>query len=186
VWTDNYDDSIEAFEQWWNGEGPGHDLSKAAAAVELIGAALIAFAGVMIALKTAFIAQLVALAFQVGQAVATAFTTAGAALAQIPAWIALAKVACRKLIQKAVTLTGLRSELARPARSGRDTAGRRHTRRWWRCPARREETARSARPEGSGGLSVQPGGEPWAARRQGRNPGRELRRRPLRRDRTVR
>jgi hypothetical protein len=29
VWTDNYGDSIDAFEHWWNGDGPGHHLDKA-------------------------------------------------------------------------------------------------------------------------------------------------------------
>jgi hypothetical protein len=104
VWQNNYGDSIDAFQQWWNGEGPGHHLDKAAVAVELIGAALIAMAGVTIALKTAFIAQLVALAFEVGQAIATATVSFGATLAEIPGWIALTRIACRKLIQKALAM----------------------------------------------------------------------------------
>jgi hypothetical protein len=104
VWTDNYGDSIEAFEQWWNGEGPGRHLDQAATAVELIGAGLIAMAGVTIVLKTAFIAQLTALAFEVGQAIATAFVTAGATLAEIPVWIALTRTACRLLIHKALEM----------------------------------------------------------------------------------
>jgi hypothetical protein len=104
VWSDNYGDSIDAFEQWWTGEGPGHHLDKAATAVELIGAALIAMAGVTIALKTAFIAQLVALAVEVGQAIATATVSFGATLAEIPGWIALTRLACRKLIQKALSM----------------------------------------------------------------------------------
>jgi len=79
-------------------------MDKAAAAVELIGAALIAFAGVTIALKTAFIAQLVALAVEVGQAIATATVSFGATLAEIPGWIAVTRLACRKLIQKALAM----------------------------------------------------------------------------------
>jgi hypothetical protein len=104
VWTDNYGESIEAFERWWEGEGPGRHLGQAATAVELIGAGLVAMAGVTIALKTAFIAQLVALAFEVGQAVATAFVTAGATLAEVPGWIALTRTACRVLIHKAIEM----------------------------------------------------------------------------------
>jgi hypothetical protein len=104
VWTDNYGDSIEAFEQWWNGAGPGRHLDEAATAVELIGAGLVAMAAVTIALKTAFIAQLTALAFEVGQAIATAFVTAGATLAEIPGWIALTRTACRLLIHKALEM----------------------------------------------------------------------------------
>ena len=104
VWQDNYGDSIEAFERWWKGEGPGHHLDNAATAVELIGAALIAMAGVTIALKTAFIAQLTALAIEVAQAIATAFASFGATMAEVPGWIALTRVACRKLIQKALSM----------------------------------------------------------------------------------
>jgi hypothetical protein len=51
-------DSIDAFERWWNAEnGPGRNLENAAAAVELIGAGLIAMAGITVALKIAFIAR---------------------------------------------------------------------------------------------------------------------------------
>ena len=126
VWMDNYGDSIEAFEKWWNAEGPGQHLGKAATAVELIGAALIAFAGVTIALKTAFIAQLVALAIEVGQAIATAFATAGATLAEIPGWIALTRIACRKLIQKAIAAVEREiAKLLRKAAALLEKAGRR-------------------------------------------------------------
>ena len=104
VWSDNYGDSIEAFEQWWTGEGPGGHLDKAATAVELIGAGLIAMAGVTIALKTAFIAQLTALAIEVAQAVATAFVGFGATMAEVPGWIALTRLACRELISKALQM----------------------------------------------------------------------------------
>ena len=102
VWSDNSGDSIDAFEEWWNGEGPGHHLSQAATAVELIGAGLVAMAGVTIALKLGFIAQLTALAIEVAQAVATAFATFGATLAEVPGWIALTRLACRELINKAL------------------------------------------------------------------------------------
>jgi hypothetical protein len=107
VWMSSEGATVEAFERWWNTEdGPNRHLNDAATAAELIGAALIAMAGVTIAMKTAFIAQLTALAFQVGQAVVTAFATAGAAAAQIPVWIALTRVACRKLIQQAMADSG--------------------------------------------------------------------------------
>jgi len=103
VWSDNYGESIDAFERWWNGEqGPGRNLENAAAAVELIGAGLIAMAGITLALKIAFIAQLVALAFEVGQAIATAVVSFGASTAEIPGFIALTRFACRELINKAI------------------------------------------------------------------------------------
>jgi hypothetical protein len=105
VWQNNYGDSIDAFERWWNAEdGPGRNLENAAAAVELIGAGLIAMAGITVALKIAFIAQLVALAFEVGQAIATAVVSFGASTAEIPGFIALTRFACRELINKAIQM----------------------------------------------------------------------------------
>ncbi len=105
VWLNNEGATVEAFERWWNSpDGPGHHLTEAATAAELIGGALIAMAGVTIGLKTAFIAQLTALAIEVGQAVATATVTAGATLAEIPVWIGLTRVAVRKLIHEAMAL----------------------------------------------------------------------------------
>jgi hypothetical protein len=104
VWTDNYGESIDAFEQWWNGEGPGHHLDNAATAVELIGGALIAMAGITVALKLGYIGQLAALAIEVAQAVATAVVSFGATLAEVPGWIALTRTACRALVDKALAM----------------------------------------------------------------------------------
>jgi hypothetical protein len=103
VWSDNYGESIDAFERWWNApDGPGRNLENAAAAVELIGAGLIAMAGITVALKIAFIAQLVALAIEVGQAIATAVPSFGASTAEIPIFIAATRLVCRELISKAI------------------------------------------------------------------------------------
>ena len=61
-------------------------------------------AGITLALKLGYIAQLTALAIEVGQAVVTAFATAGATLAEMPGWIALTRVACRMLLDKTLAL----------------------------------------------------------------------------------
>ena len=63
-------------------DGPGHHLDDAANVVELIGAALVAIAGVTIALKTAFIAQRSPLAIEVGQAIAIVTVSFGVTLAE--------------------------------------------------------------------------------------------------------
>ncbi|GGN34102.1 hypothetical protein FHR83_006070 [Actinoplanes campanulatus] len=103
VWLENEGATVEAFEQWWNGDdGPGRHLADAATAVELIGAGLIAMSGVTVALKTAYLAQLTLLAFQVGQAIATAAVSAGATLAEIPLFVAASRIACRQLVHKAL------------------------------------------------------------------------------------
>ncbi|WP_045744081.1 hypothetical protein [Actinoplanes rectilineatus] len=103
VWTENEGASVEAFERWWNGaDGPGRHLADSALAAEMIGAGLIAMAGVTVAAKTAFIAQLTVLAFQVGQATATAFATAGVTLAEIPVFVAGTRLACREIVHRSL------------------------------------------------------------------------------------
>lgn len=103
VWLENEGASVEAFERWWNGpDGPGRHLDDAATAVELIGAGLIAMAAVTVATKTAYLAQLALLAFQVGQAIATTTVTAGATLAEIPIFIGATRIACRQILHRAL------------------------------------------------------------------------------------
>jgi hypothetical protein len=85
-------------------------------------------AGVTIALKTAFIAQLVALAVEVGQAIATATVSSGAALAEIPGWIALTRLACRKLIQQAMSMVEREiASVLRKAAALLEKAGTKHS-----------------------------------------------------------
>ncbi len=54
-------------------------------------------------MKIAFIVQLIILAIEISQAIATAFATFGATTAEIPGFIAATRVICRQLIKKAVT-----------------------------------------------------------------------------------
>jgi hypothetical protein len=125
VWLENEGASVEAFEQWWNGaDGPGRHLDDSATAVELIGAGLIAMAGVTVALKTAYLAQLTLLAFQVGQAIVTSVATAGATLAEIPIFIAASRLACRQLVHKALQVVeGEIAQMFRQAAELLRTAG---------------------------------------------------------------
>ncbi|MEP7020182.1 MAG: hypothetical protein ABI808_05990 [Pseudonocardiales bacterium] len=98
------DAAVNAFEHWWNDkDGPTVRLADDALAAEIIGGALVVFAGITLALKIAFIAQLIALAIEVAQAIATAFATFGATTAEIPGWIALTRGVCRTLIKQVVT-----------------------------------------------------------------------------------
>jgi hypothetical protein len=100
----NSGDAIEAFKKWWESEnGPRRRLQEDATAAQIIGAALITFAGATLALKIAFIAQLGILAFEVAQALATAVATFGATTAEIPGFIAATRAICRQLIKQVVT-----------------------------------------------------------------------------------
>lgn len=106
VWTtgdSSGDEAINSFEAWWtNDDGPSARLSDDAVAAQIIGAALIVFAGITLAMKIAFIVQLIALAIEVAQAIATAFVSFGATTAEIPGFIAATRVFCRRLIRQIV------------------------------------------------------------------------------------
>jgi hypothetical protein len=106
VWSDagaGDDAAVNSFEQWWtDDQGPTVRLADDATAAEIIGGALVVFAGITLALKLGFIAQLIALAVEVAQAIAAAFATFGATTAEIPGWVALTRGVCRTLIKQVV------------------------------------------------------------------------------------
>lgn len=78
-------EAVDRFREYWNGpDAPRSNLADGATAATMVGAGLYVCAGVLLALKVAVIAQLVALAIQIAQAIATAAVTFGASLAQIP------------------------------------------------------------------------------------------------------
>ncbi|MCD0442036.1 hypothetical protein LO763_00140 [Glycomyces sp. A-F 0318] len=76
---------IDAFrDEWEDAESAVRNLADAANPTNLINIGLVIAAGVVLALKVQVIVQLVMLAFQIAQAIATAAVTFGASLAQIP------------------------------------------------------------------------------------------------------
>ena len=104
VWQGAEGPAAEAFEDWWTrGEGPRRRLAEGAAAALLIGGALIAFAALTLALKINFIVQLIVLAVEVAQAIATAFVTFGVTTAEIPGFIAVTRFLLRRLVQQVVS-----------------------------------------------------------------------------------
>ncbi|GIF78441.1 WXG100-like domain-containing protein [Asanoa siamensis] len=87
VWTTNTGEAIEAFERAWSHpESFSTNLDDAGVAASIVGAALIACAGIVVALKSNIIIQLVLLAIQIIQAIAAAAITFGASLLAIPAF----------------------------------------------------------------------------------------------------
>ena len=97
------DSALAAFDGWWNADdGPAKRLPDDAAAALIIGGALIVFAGLTLALKIAFIVQLIMLAIEVAQAIATAFVSFGATMAEVPGFVAATRVICRQLIKQVV------------------------------------------------------------------------------------
>lgn len=101
VWSANRGADIDAFRQWWSGEdGPVSSLSDGATAAVLTGTGLIICGMIVLALKISVIVQLVVLAIQIAQAIATAALTFGASLLQIPIFQQICRTIVGNLIQE--------------------------------------------------------------------------------------
>ncbi|MFI0484393.1 hypothetical protein [Actinomadura sp. 9N215] len=85
VWTANKGDDFEAFQkEWTNDEAASANIRDAATDCMLVGAGLLIAGVVVLVLKINVIVQLIILAIQIAQAIATAVVTFGASLAEIP------------------------------------------------------------------------------------------------------
>lgn len=85
VWTGNTGDAVEAFRKFWSDQESASATTHAGANGSLaVGAALVVCAAVVLALKINVIIQLVTLAIEIAEAVATAVPTFGASLLEIP------------------------------------------------------------------------------------------------------
>ena|ERR1043165_386601 len=103
VWTMNKGPNAEAFQKWWTKEdSPADSLSDGATAAVLTGTGLIICGAIILALKIAVIVQLIVLAIQIAQAIATAAVTFGASLAEIPIFQQIAKTIVGNLVTEAV------------------------------------------------------------------------------------
>ena len=103
VWTINEGPQVEAFQNWWNDEdGLTKRLTEDGIGAMLIGAALILFAAITLAMKIAWIIALIILAAQVAIAIVASFATFGAASASIPGFIAVCRHVCMRLLRKVI------------------------------------------------------------------------------------
>lgn len=85
VWSVNQGQAVEAFRHAWNDpSGPHRNLLDGATGAMGIGAGLMVCAGIVLALKINVIVQLVQLAIEIAEAIATAPVTFGASLLEIP------------------------------------------------------------------------------------------------------
>jgi hypothetical protein len=85
VWSGNQGESITAFQQaWTDRDAPAACLEDGTTAANLVGAGLMVCAAIVLALKINVIVQLVMLAIEIAEAVATAIATFGASLLEIP------------------------------------------------------------------------------------------------------
>ncbi|MEU1842323.1 hypothetical protein [Micromonospora sediminicola] len=101
VWTAHTGQDITAFQTWWNKEdSPADSLRDGVTAAVLTGTGLIICGAIVLALKVAVIVQLVVLAVQIAQAIATAAVTFGASLLEIPIFQQLARTIVGNLVQE--------------------------------------------------------------------------------------
>ena len=95
----NVGKAMEAFNTMFNeSEGVADIAQKLGTAGYVIGGCLIAIGVAVIALKIAFVVNLISLAIQIAEAVAAAAVTFGASLA----WIPIAREICKRLIEFAI------------------------------------------------------------------------------------
>ncbi|MFC5746008.1 hypothetical protein [Actinomadura rugatobispora] len=102
IWTGNMGEGIDAFRTAFTQEdAPVPALKDAGTAGAIIGAALMVCGAIVLALKINVIIQLIMLAIQIAQAIATAAVTFGASLLQIP----LFKIISGIIIDQLINLT---------------------------------------------------------------------------------
>jgi len=103
AWTGNSGDAIQAFQKYWSDEKAASATTHAGADGSLaVGAALIVCAGVVLALKINVIIQLVALAIEIAEAIATAAPTFGASLLEIPVFKEITNRLMQLVINEAI------------------------------------------------------------------------------------
>ncbi|MEV0675528.1 hypothetical protein AB0I60_03290 [Actinosynnema sp. NPDC050436] len=103
VWSQNSAGAVEKFRAFWDGgDAPKQNLDDGATAAAMVGAGLYVCAGALIALKVAAIAQLVALAIEIAQAIATAVVTFGASLLEIPIFRQITKLLLDQALDLAI------------------------------------------------------------------------------------
>ncbi|WNV87850.1 hypothetical protein [Umezawaea sp. Da 62-37] len=104
VLSANSGEAIEKFKAFWtDGEAPKQNLDDGATASSLVGAGLYICAGVVIALKVVCVVQLVMLAVQIAQAIATAIPTFGLSLLEIPIFKEIVSLLIDQAINLAVS-----------------------------------------------------------------------------------
>jgi hypothetical protein len=103
VWTVNQGDDVAAFEQTWNGpDAPPQNLTTAGTSCTIVGVGMMCAAAIVLALKIEVIVQLVLLAIEIAQALATAPETFGATLAEIPIFKEITSLIVNELLNQAI------------------------------------------------------------------------------------
>ncbi|MEV0648961.1 hypothetical protein AB0I28_27280 [Phytomonospora sp. NPDC050363] len=103
VWAQNQGDAVEAFKAKWTDQNfASVNLADAGDDVVLVGIGVFISAAIVLALKITVIVQLIILAIQIAQAIATAGPSFGATLAEIPIFKAITGVIIDQIINMAI------------------------------------------------------------------------------------
>ncbi|MGP4026095.1 WXG100-like domain-containing protein [Actinomadura sp. 3N407] len=103
VWTANKGDDFEAFQkEWTDDEAASANIRDAGTDCMLVGAGMLIAGIIILALKINVIVQLIILAIQIAQAIATAVVTFGASLLEIPIFKMITGLIIDQLIGMAV------------------------------------------------------------------------------------
>ena len=103
IMDNNKGADIEAFtKKWQDGESPAQNIADIPEPNNLISIGLMIAAGVVLALKIQVIVQLVMLAIEIAQAIATSPVTFGASLAEIPIFKIATGLIINELIDMAI------------------------------------------------------------------------------------
>ncbi|WP_369431897.1 hypothetical protein [Glycomyces amatae] len=103
VIDNNVGEDIAAFKsEWEDGESAVRNIQDIGEPSNIISIGLMIAAGVVLALKLQMIVQLVTLAIQIAQAIATAAVTFGASLLEIPIFKMITSMLVEQLINMAI------------------------------------------------------------------------------------
>ncbi|MEU5155248.1 hypothetical protein [Glycomyces sp. NPDC021274] len=103
VTDNNISKDIEAFRsEWEDGESAVRNIADIGEPSNIISIGLMIAAGVVLALKLQMIVQLVTLAIQIAQAIATAVVTFGASLLEIPIFKMITSMLIDQLLNMAI------------------------------------------------------------------------------------
>ncbi|KAB2347846.1 WXG100-like domain-containing protein [Actinomadura rudentiformis] len=103
VWSGNKGEDIDAFKNAWAAEdSPAQMLRTSATSSMIVGGVFFLCAGIVLILKINVIIQLIMLAIQIAQAIATAAVTFGASLLEIPIFKEIAGMIIDMLIDQAI------------------------------------------------------------------------------------
>jgi SepF-like predicted cell division protein (DUF552 family) len=103
VWEQNKGANIDAFQKHYEADdGPTKVLDGISTGGQVVGAGMMICAGIILALKISTITQLVTLAIEIAQAIASAVATFGASLAEIPIFEQISQRIVGELIQQVI------------------------------------------------------------------------------------